>query len=132
MPCRVSVVTLMTFTRRLPRFAYSTRYIAEKIPVGTAISSDRKVMYTVLIIAGIIDILSVLYSHANSSGLRCTTPFMSMYIISENSIPVVITADSITSIRIIREPGLFLYVSQNCCIELFLLLLISQPSFSVP
>ena len=37
--------------------------------MGTAISSDNAVMYTVLTMAGIMDMFFVLNSHANSSGV---------------------------------------------------------------
>lgn len=42
-PAKVSLVTRIIFTNLLPFFAYSTRYIAENTPTGTAISSVRKV-----------------------------------------------------------------------------------------
>jgi len=57
-PCNVSVVSLMTSTNLFPLFAYSTRKIAEKIPNGTAIKSDKNVIITVLISAGIRDAFS--------------------------------------------------------------------------
>ena len=68
-PCRVSVVSRITSTNLLPRFAYSTRKMAEKIPKGTAIRRDSAVMITVLISAGIRDALSEEYSSENREGL---------------------------------------------------------------
>ena len=43
------------FYKLAPFFAYSTRYIAAKIPNGTAIKSDSSVIISVLISAGIRD-----------------------------------------------------------------------------
>ena len=67
-PCSVSVVRRITSTNLLPRFAYSTRKMAEKIPNGTAIKSDSAVMMTVLINAGIKDAFSEEYSSENKDG----------------------------------------------------------------
>ena len=106
--------------------------MAENIPTGTAIRRDSAVIYTVLMIAGIMDMLLVLYSQANSSGLRCTTPFTSIYMISENKTPTVMAAARITHMSTARDPGLFLYVSQNCSQEPFPVFFIGQPSFLMP
>ena len=78
------------------------------------------------------DMLLVLYSQANSSGLRCTTPFTSIYMISENKTPTVMAAARITHMSTARDPGLFLYVSQNCSQEPFPIFFIGQPSFLMP
>jgi hypothetical protein len=45
----------------LPVLAYSTRYIALKIPKGPAINSARITIISVFIIAGIIETLVVVY-----------------------------------------------------------------------
>ena len=71
MPESVSVVSRMTSMNLFPLFAYSTRKIAEKIPNGTAISSDNNVITIVLTKAGTTEAFSELYSSENSDGLIC-------------------------------------------------------------
>ena len=51
-PESVSAVIRISFTKRLPFFAYSTRKIAAKIPTGAAIARDTSVMIRVLISDG--------------------------------------------------------------------------------
>ncbi len=77
----------LIFTSLLDFFAYSVRCMAENIPMGTAMSSDRAVIYTVLTMAGIMDILSVLNSHSKSSGFILGIPFMSMYPMRRTVLP---------------------------------------------
>ena len=78
------------------------------------------------------DMLLVLYSQANSSGLKCTTPFTKMYMIRENRMPTVTIAARSTQMSTASEPGLDLYVSQNCSQEPFPIFFIGQPSFLMP
>ena len=52
-PESVSVVILIIPTILFPRLAYSTRYIAEKIPSGTDIRSAKAVVIKVFIRAGV-------------------------------------------------------------------------------
>ena len=92
-PCNVSVVSLMTSTNLFPLFAYSTRKIAEKIPNGTAIKSDKNVIITVLISAGIRD------------EFRYGTPWTTTYTIRNISTANVRIAESMTRSITIREPG---------------------------
>ena len=54
-------------TSLLPRFAYSTRYIAEKIPSGTATISESKVIRMVFTSAGTSEQLSEVYFSENIS-----------------------------------------------------------------
>ena len=82
-PCNVSVVILTISTSLFPLFAYSTRKIAEKMPIGTASNSDNSVMTTVLISAGMTDALSDVYLSANKSRLICGIPLIRIYAIKK-------------------------------------------------
>ena len=57
-PDRVSVVRRITSINLFPLPAYSTRKTAEKIPNGTAISKESRVITTVLTNAGITEAFS--------------------------------------------------------------------------
>ena len=67
MPESVSAVSLMTVTNLLPRFAYSTRYMAQPMPIGTAKSRESAVIYIVFMIDGSIDWFSSVYLSENIS-----------------------------------------------------------------
>lgn len=61
MPCNVSMakrIILIIF----PGLEYSTRYMAENIPIGVDINTDNKTIYRVLIIMGKMPRLSPLNS----------------------------------------------------------------------
>ena len=77
-PVSVSAVTRTTPTSLFPFFAYSTKYIAEKIPIGPAIHKESKVIISVFIIAGSMDTFSVVYLSAKRSVLRFGIPFTKM------------------------------------------------------
>ena len=77
-PVNVSAVIRIIPTSLFPLFAYSTRYIAENIPIGAEKRSDNNVIDIVFIIAGIIDTFSELYSHANKSGVRFGIPLINI------------------------------------------------------
>ena len=68
MPDSVSVVSRITSTNLFPFPAYSTRKMAEKMPKGMAMSSDKSVMITVLMRAGTTDAFSEEYSR--EAGVR--------------------------------------------------------------
>ena len=70
MPCKVSVVVRTNCTKRFPRFAYSTKYIADPTPTGTEMSSASAAMCSVFTSAGISYTLSEVYSHSNRLGVR--------------------------------------------------------------
>ena len=78
MPCSVSVVTRTTLTSLLPRWAYSTSQIAAKMPSGVEIASEKAVISTVLMSAGVSETFSELYSQANSSGFKLGMPMTRM------------------------------------------------------
>ena len=59
MPESVSVARRTSRTRRLPFFAYSTRYTAAPTPSGTASSSAIAVIVQVFTMAGSIDWFSL-------------------------------------------------------------------------
>ena len=107
MPESVSVVRRMTSTNLFPLFAYSTRKIAEKIPKGTAMISESRVIAMVLTKAGTTDAFSELYSRENRDGVMCGTPLIRMYAIRKISTANVMTAASITSSITMNEPGCF-------------------------
>ena len=50
-PAKLSVANLIAFTI-FPFLAYSCKYIADKIPIGVAITIERKTVYTVVTIIG--------------------------------------------------------------------------------
>ena len=82
-PCSVSVVILTISTSLFHLLAYSTRKIAEKIPIGTASNRDNNVITTVLINAGMTDALSDVYLSANKSRLICGIPLIRIYAIKK-------------------------------------------------
>ena len=71
--------------------------MAENTPTGTANRRAANVITIVLMIAGIIDTLSVLYSHANRLGFRQGTPLIRIYPIRDTSTTTVITVAPQTS-----------------------------------
>jgi hypothetical protein len=73
-------------------FAYSTRYIADEIPSGTAINKEINVTSIVFTIAGNKDTFSELYSSSKRSNERLGIPLISIYPIRENKIAIVIKA----------------------------------------
>jgi hypothetical protein len=104
--------------------------MAENIPAGTAINNVMAVMVNVLMIAGIMETLVVLYSHANSSGFRLGMPFAKMYRSRAASTASVMTAESTTITARNKEKGLLLYdfsLSEKDCLLIYS---ISQPSFT--
>src|SRR5690554_7741916 len=71
MPERVSAVTLISFTNLFSLLAYSTRKIAEKIPIGAAMDKEITIIRIVFINEGIREPLVELYSHSNKDRLMC-------------------------------------------------------------
>ena len=78
MPCKVSVVMRTSRTSLLPRWAYSTSQMAAKMPSGVAMTSEKAVISSVLMRAGIRETLVLLYSHAKRDGLRLGIPLTRM------------------------------------------------------
>ena len=76
-------VSLTAATILLPFFAYSTIYIAENIPIGTAIIIDKNVINIVLIIEGIIETLSDVYVNENKLPVKYGTPLINIYAIKK-------------------------------------------------
>ena len=77
-PESVSAVSLIRPTILFPLFAYSTRYIAENTPKGTAITNDRAVITTVFIKAGKSETFSELYSKLKRSSDKFGIPFINI------------------------------------------------------
>lgn len=78
-PESVSAVTRTTFTNLLPLDVYSTKYIADITPKGTAITRVSKMANTVSIKAGTSETLSDVYFHSKRPGVRFGIPIMRMY-----------------------------------------------------
>jgi hypothetical protein len=97
-PDRVSVVNLIIGTSLLFFFEYSTRYIAENIPSGAAMRSDKAVIVKVFTRAGNKETLSELYSSANRSQDRFGIPFMRIYPIIATAVQTVTAAKLYTMI----------------------------------
>ena len=76
MPERVSAVIRTSLTSLLPRRAYSVSQMAAPMPRGTASTRAMAVISRVLMIAGSMDTLSLVYFQANSSGVRWGIPLM--------------------------------------------------------
>ena len=73
-PLKVSAVTRTTSTILLPRLAYSTKYIAAKIPKGVAINRASTTIIKVSSMAGNMETFSVLYSSSKSLRLKFGKP----------------------------------------------------------
>jgi hypothetical protein len=94
MPDSVSAIDLTSLTNLFPRRAYSTRYIAENTPSGTAISRDSATVITVVSSEGSSETLSGVYSSSKSDGFRWGIPFTRMWIIIKISTAKVKAANS--------------------------------------
>ena len=79
------------------------------MPNGTAIKRVSSVTTIVLIIAGIQDTFSLLYSQANNSGVRCGIPITRIYTIKNIRARTENAAASTTRISNTSERGFLLY-----------------------
>ena len=107
MPESVSAATRTILTKMLVDLAYSTMKMAAKMPMTPATSSDKPAMDSVLISEGIMDILSDVQRHANSSGLRLGMPRMSTYARIHTTIAAVISVARQINRNSANEKGFF-------------------------
>ena len=102
-PDKVSDIKRTTLTSLFPLFAYSVMYTAEKIPIGTAISSVTTMVISVFIKAGTTDAFSLVYFASNICGVIFGIPRYRIYTTIAINTPTVRIAAIFTISRISSE-----------------------------
>ena len=105
--------------------------MAEPIPIGSATTKESNVMVMVLMIAGIMDTFSVVYSQANNFGFKYGIPLIKIYATNAINTDNVTTADNITNKNNIPESGCLRYVFKRCFQCVFVCGFILRSPFSM-